>query len=819
MNLRPKLLCAAIAASTLVPLAAQAAGNVRLQFNNNPRTIALSRISGLANQVNYFPNSTERYLRLRLAEPLLCAEFPGSTNSNVRFRLLDANGDTVANNNGSGVANSFGGLTAVSGSTGGVRYETISGGDQKLVFHTTNELVCYTFDTFISPNSVSTEAAKRGTDAGPMRYSLEPVAGNVVAKGTVGDVVFADGFESPFVAPMDVVTTLNAPATVRADQAYVYNIVVSNTGGTAVNGVVVRDFFYKASSTSNPDAVVFNAGNWTCTAGAGANCGTTSGTGVIYASNVSLGAGAQVTFTATRTFNTSINTPDPGDQFSVAAAAMTNPTLGESVLSNNSAAATGTIVITQPPVITGLPTGTQTLLEDGSAGPFSFTISDPDTSVTAVTVTGSSNNTVLFPNANVVFGGSGANRTLSVTPAANANGSATITVTANDGTGNTDVETVNFSVTAVNDAPSFTFRGDCPVKNGSWNTAVVPPEFVFPAGTADTEICPNFTVPTWGPPDEAGQNFISPASAAVEIVSNSNPAVFAQQPRFSTATNQLDFRPNGSSGSADVTIRIRDNGGTANGGVDLSDTRTFRVRVQGAAPTMSTVATQTIFEDGTTGALALTVADADTPVTALTLSASSSDPSVIPAGNVVFGGSGANRTVSFTPLPDQFGFADITLTVSDGAQQTQQVVRINVTSVNDAPTFSNLGDVSYNSGEPSGLKTITGWANTISMGPPNESGQNIDSFFVEILSQSPSNFFSGGTTQVTNSGNLRFSLTSNGGPAFDGFACLRVTLFDDGPDSPPNQNASTPVVVKVQVGPGSFSCASVQAPEAARSDR
>jgi hypothetical protein len=52
--------------------------------------------------------------------------------------------------------------------------------------------------------------------------------------------------------------------------------------------------------------------------------------------------------------------------------------------------------------------------------------------VGSLTVSGSSNNTTLVPNANIVFGGSRANRTVTVTPAANQTGSAT-TVTVSDG--------------------------------------------------------------------------------------------------------------------------------------------------------------------------------------------------------------------------------------------------------------------------------------------------------------------------------------------------------------------------------------------------
>ena len=44
-----------------------------------------------------------------------------------------------------------------------------------------------------------------------------------------------------------------------------------------------------------------------------------------------------------------------------------------------------------------------------------------------------SSNSTLVPTGNLVLGGSGANRTLTITPAANQNGTATITVEVTDG--------------------------------------------------------------------------------------------------------------------------------------------------------------------------------------------------------------------------------------------------------------------------------------------------------------------------------------------------------------------------------------------------
>ena len=69
----------------------------------------------------------------------------------------------------------------------------------------------------------------------------------------------------------------------------------------------------------------------------------------------------------------------------------------------------------------------------------------------------SSSNTALVPTANIVFAGTGANRTVTVTPALNQTGTATITVTALDAAGGTARSTFTLTVTA---RPStYTFFG------------------------------------------------------------------------------------------------------------------------------------------------------------------------------------------------------------------------------------------------------------------------------------------------------------------------------------------------------------------------
>ncbi|WP_411845034.1 hypothetical protein AAFN60_14195 [Roseibacillus persicicus] len=61
------------------------------------------------------------------------------------------------------------------------------------------------------------------------------------------------------------------------------------------------------------------------------------------------------------------------------------------------------------------------------------TVADTDTAVMALTVTAISSNETVIPNSGLVLGGSGANRTLSIVPAANQSGNAEITVRVSDG--------------------------------------------------------------------------------------------------------------------------------------------------------------------------------------------------------------------------------------------------------------------------------------------------------------------------------------------------------------------------------------------------
>jgi formylglycine-generating enzyme required for sulfatase activity/REP element-mobilizing transposase RayT len=95
-------------------------------------------------------------------------------------------------------------------------------------------------------------------------------------------------------------------------------------------------------------------------------------------------------------------------------------------------------------------------------------------------------------------------------------------------------------------------------------------------------------------------------------------------------------------------------------------------------PTISEIADQSVTTGNNTGALAFTVSDAQTAASLLTVSGSSGNTTLVPTANIVFGGSGANRTVTVTPALGQTGTTTITVTVSDGSFSSRYSFEITV---------------------------------------------------------------------------------------------------------------------------------------------
>src|SRR5262249_50101711 len=89
----------------------------------------------------------------------------------------------------------------------------------------------------------------------------------------------------------------------------------------------------------------------------------------------------------------------------------------------------------------------------------------------------------------------------------------------------------------------------------------------------------------------------------------------------------------------------------------------------------------------------------------------------------------ANDTLTYTPAPNANASATVSVTLMDdggtanGGDDTSptQTFTINVTAVNDAPSFTRGSDQFVV--EDSGSHSVSNWATAISAGPANESSQ------------------------------------------------------------------------------------------------
>ena len=327
-----------------------------------------------------------------------------------------------------------------------------------------------------------------------------------------------------------------------------------------------------------------------------------------------------------------------------------------------------------PPTISDIVN--QTINEDANTGALTFTVGDAETVVGSLTLSGSSSNPTLVPNASIIFGGSGANRTVTVTPLANQSGNATITVNVSDGQATTS-DTFVLTVNAVNDAPSISDIADQVTSAG-----VAAGPITFSIGDIDTAIA---SLTLAGSSSNQG---VIPDGNIVFGGSVANPTV--------TVTPA-----SGQTGTATITVTVND------GSLTAVDTFVVTVTAANTPPTISSIADQTINEDTGTGALSFTIGDAETPVGNLTLSKASSNTGLVPLNNIVLGGSGANRTVTVTPVANGNGTATITVNVSDGQYTASSSFVLTVTAVNDAPTITSIANQSTTVGTSVGPISFT----------------------------------------------------------------------------------------------------------------
>jgi hypothetical protein len=144
-------------------------------------------------------------------------------------------------------------------------------------------------------------------------------------------------------------------------------------------------------------------------------------------SNPALVPSGGIVFGGTGTNRTITLTPAAGETGTATITVRVN----DGQLTNSTSFTLTVSTVNTPPTVSAI--SGQTIAQDAVLGPIGFTIGDAETAVGALVLSQASSNPDLIPTANITFGGTNENRTVTLTPASGQSGTSTITLMVNDG--------------------------------------------------------------------------------------------------------------------------------------------------------------------------------------------------------------------------------------------------------------------------------------------------------------------------------------------------------------------------------------------------
>jgi len=228
---------------------------------------------------------------------------------------------------------------------------------------------------------------------------------------------------------------------------------------------------------------------------------------------------------------------------------------------------------------------------------------------------------------------------------------------------------------------------------------------------------------------------------------------------------------NGTNPNGTWSLYIHDDGpgdtGTITNGWSL-DITTYPVA--NTPPTLSGIGPQTTTVNKATAAIPFTVFDAETAPSSLALTAFTSNGGLVPTNNIVFGGSGSNRTVTLTPVSNQLGTVTISLNVSDGALVASNSFVLTMNPATLVVTANSTNRV-YGAGNPIIGGSVVGL----------QAGDNITGTFTNTAanSGSPVGIYTNTVTLSDPNGKLgNYIVTTNRGTLTVTAAPLTVTASD-----------------------------------------
>ncbi|MEI8026018.1 MAG: hypothetical protein WCI18_06700 [Pseudomonadota bacterium] len=279
----------------------------------------------------------------------------------------------------------------------------------------------------------------------------------------------------------------------------------------------------------------------------------------------------------------------------------------------------------------------QSTNEDIAINNLTVSISDVDNSLTCATaLSAASSNTALLPSAYMIIGGTAPNCTLSLNPVFNKNGTTTVTLTATDGLISSQ-DTFVLTVNAVNDAPTVSN-----VASQSTNEDMPLNVSVTINDVESSLVC---------------TTALSATSSNTTVLPNANITIGGTGTTCTVSLNPASFQ----NGTSTITLTVTD-------GL-LSSQKTFVLTVNAVnnGPSISDVMNQSTSQDTVLNGVPVTITDIDSALTCSNITATSSDPTLIPSASVTFTGTPPLCYASLSPASGQLGNSTIILTVSDGA--------------------------------------------------------------------------------------------------------------------------------------------------------
>ena len=425
----------------------------------------------------------------------------------------------------------------------------------------------------------------------------------------------------------------------------------------------------------------------------------------------------------------------------------------------------------------------------------------------ALTIVATSGNPGLIPDPTITYTSPESEALLSMTPVAGQSGMAVITVTVTDNGGvangglDTFARTFTVTVTAAPNTPP-SVNASAGVASYIENQAAISIDPGITVNDADSISLAGATVAINGgfasdqdilafTPQPGISGSYDAVNGVLTLTGSSGVATYQAALRSVTYFNASD---NPSTAARTINFTVNDGAAADNAG---SATRELTIMAVNDAPTLAPIADPAVIPpDSSLQTVPLSgITAGGSESQTLTVTATSSNPALIPDPAVTYTSPDSTGSVSYTPVAGQSGESVITVTVTDsgdtangGANSFSRTFRVVVRLGNSPPSFTAGPNIIVP--RSSGLFSQPNWATNISPGPPDEAGQIVD-FLVEVTN--PSLFLV--KPAISSNGTLSFTPAENA----TGTSLVTVRAHDNGGTAENGSDTSPPQTFTISV--------------------